>query len=254
MPSASGILLLPPAQDPFDRRAAHHHAQHLDAEVVLGDVQRAHVAERVADHPGTGLPHDVELAGVLDPRHAAPAVLIAPVGSELELGRTPAALVGCVELFDVHACLSPVTLRVDEPGEEIGQDTCGRAPDRLVGELEEEHRHVGAERVPALLPVERGVHQLRQRHLEHPHHLGGVRNELGRASEEAHERGDREARRGRRHPAEPGHDLDRRRVRDRSPRAPRAAPRRGRRRRPRDRACRPGRRSRPGGSASSPVA
>ena len=100
---------------------------------------------------GSRLAHHVELARVLHPRHLAPAAGVVPVAAELELGRVPPPLVCGVELFDVHVHLSPITahgdhgLGRDESCEEIGQDTRRRPPDRLVGQLEEVHRHVALE-------------------------------------------------------------------------------------------------------------
>ena len=115
--------------------------------------------------------------------------------------------------------LSPITTVgitgsvVDEPREEIGQDTCGRAPHRLVGQLEEVHRHVAPEARPSAprgRAWRRAAPRAAPRAPARPRPGSGT--SVGPAGEEADERRDREARRGGRDAVEPGDDLDRARL------------------------------------------
>ena len=80
----------------------HGHALHLGRVHAVGP---GHVdaAEGVQRLVGVGLAHDVELAGVLHPvQLVTDPVLVVPVATQLQLGRAAAALVGVVELLDVH--------------------------------------------------------------------------------------------------------------------------------------------------------
>ena len=99
-----------------------------------------------------------------------------------------------------------------------------RAPDRLVGELEEVHVEVEQRPVPALLAVDAVRDELRQRHLEHPDDLARVGRQRRSSGQEPDERRDREARRDGADARRAAPRSRRRRDRGRSPRAPPAAP------------------------------
>ena len=93
----------PPRQHLFHAVAGGNPPHHRHGHVVDREGSLKGVSEGVLADARGGLAHDVELAGVGDPRHLVThTVAVVPLGAELDLLGTTPTLVGLVELFDVH--------------------------------------------------------------------------------------------------------------------------------------------------------
>ena len=240
-------------------------AEHLDTELVLGDMGTDCMSpeRRSPTTRRRRLAHQVELAGVLDPRHLAPAAR-----RRASRGRTRArpSAAGARRLRRTLRCPC-VTSRRSGLSRSVTRSVATSrvrrsvriravAPQTVSSASSKKYTAM-SRRKPSQRSsrYERGIEQLRERDLEHPHDLApGSGASSGGPAEEADERRDREPRRDRADAVEPGHDLDRAGVEADLLAAPRAAPPPAGRRRRRDRTCRPGTRSRPGATTSSRAA